>query len=579
MIQNNYFSDNEDIQLHFSTLIPWEEIIQECEDNFSDYQEYQKTGNPNLEMSPSNTAECLDIYKQVLSSYGNFSGMEVSQLARSFDAEGLKFENGKVIHPKKMEELVHKFHNAGIVPIAFHRKYGGLGLPHTIKTLVLEIANRADTSFTIAVGSMSLAAILQDIASEEQKMRILSKIVREKYSVTMGLTEPDFGSDLPSVRTTATLKEGKWYINGTKRFQTMACGVNGLPAAILCLARTGKDTGGAKGLSFFWVESKDYEVVGIEKKMGIKASATCEVIFENSPAELLGEQGYGLTRYVMGMLNGARMSVASEGLGVATAAYQEAKKYASERIQFGKPLDAIPAVKRMLDKMEREIASMRCLALEGARTVDMYHWRTLRAKEQGTDEKKLRQDDHVRYWNSVSTVITPLAKYYNAEMANKVCYDAIQVFGGSGFCEDFDVARFYRDIRIATIWDGTSQIQVNAAIGGIVNGFMGNGAFGEYISNEMKTFSPSPELQEILQQVKTLVTDYKALPTSQLKDTYSVEVVHATVRLLNGILLERTETKLKAEQKEYRKKLRQEYNIESQSQIIGFITLVKKVNC
>lgn len=257
----------------------------------------------------------------------------------------------------------------------------------------------------------------------------------------------------------------------------MACGLNGDPAAILCLARTGSPTSGAKGLSFFLVDSKHYEIAGLEKKMGLKTSATCEVVLDKSPAELLGQQGYGLTRYVMGMLNGARMSVAAQGVGIATAAYEEARKYASERTQFAKTLEKIPVIHNILNRMQREIAGMRSLMLEAARTVDLYAWRSLRGKSEGRDEKELRKDSHIQFWNSISSTITPLAKYYNAEMANTICYDAIQIFGGAGFCEDYEVARLYRDVRIATIWDGTSQIQVNAAIGAVQTGLSGKGRF------------------------------------------------------------------------------------------------------
>lgn len=571
MIQENYFTENTDLQLHFSSLIDWEEIVPECEEGFIEHKEYKSHSNPLLEMSPSSTPEAVELYREILNSYGEIAGMEVSQEASHFEKEGLEFKDGKVRHPEKMKELVLKFHEAGLVPVSILRKYGGLGLPNVVKALISEILFRADTSFTIAVSSMNLVAILQKIASEEQKQRIIPKIIHEKYSMTMGLSEPNFGSDLPSVGTKADLVDGKWVLTGTKRFQTLACGINDLPGATLCLARTGKPGGGARGLSFFFVDGKDYQVAGIEKKMGIKASATCEVVYENSPAELLGSEGYGLTRYVMGMLNGARMSVASEGVGVSTAAYREALKYAEERIQFGKPLKELPAVSRILDRMRREIAAMRNLMLEGARTVDLYAWKHIRSSETHPESNESK------YWNGVSTVITPLAKYYNAEMANSLCYDAIQVFGGSGFCEDYDVARFYRDIRIASIWDGTSQIQINAAIGGIVNGVLGSGVFGQYLKAEMERLAPSSELRELGELNRKIVELYKNLSSSEKKEYYSRDVVQSCTRLLNGILFERSEPKVPEQMKEERRDLRKAYNLDSLAELTGIYTKMSRL--
>lgn len=566
MIQENYFTRNEELQLHFSSLINWDEIIHEYEQGFSDSQEYKKSNNPKLEMAPSNLEEAIEFYREILDSVGDLTGNEVSQEASNFDKEGLSFQKGAVTHPKKMEELYLKFHEAGLVPISIMRKYGGLGVPHVVKVLISELLFRADTSFTVSVSSVNLAAIIQDIATEEQKSRIIPKLIQEKYSMTMGLSEPNYGSDLPSVATKAELIDGKWYITGTKRFQTMACGINGMPAATLCLARTGKPGGGARGLSFFFVDGKNYSIAGIEKKMGIKASATCEVVYEKAEAELLGTEGYGLTRYVMGMLNGARMSVACEGVGVSTAAYKESEKFAQERIQFGKPIKEMPAVRRMLDRMEREIAAMRNLMIEAARTIDLYSWKQMRDH---TDKKDPSTLEQIKYWNGISTVITPMVKFYNAEIANSICYDAIQIFGGSGFCEEYDVARLYRDIRIASIWDGTSQIQVNAAIGGITLGLHSKGVFGQYLKKEMQLIQASVELKQIQELTESIVTLYKNLPTSEEKEYVARDVVQSACRLLNGLLFEKQEERIKGEILEKRIKLRKDYNKDSLAELTG----------
>ena len=265
----------------------------------------------------------------------------------------------------------------------------------------------------------------------------------------------------------------------------------------------------------------------------------------------------------MGMLNGARMSVACEGVGVSTAAYRESEKFARERIQFGKPIFEMPPVKRMLDRMEREIAAMRNLMVEAARTIDMYSWKQMRT------ENSSATLESIKYWNGISTVITPIVKFYNAETANSICYDAIQIFGGSGFCEEYDVARLYRDIRIASIWDGTSQIQVNAAIGGITLGLYSKGVFGQYIKNEMQLFSPSKELKSIYELTESIVNLYKNLPTSEEKEYISRDVVVSACRLINGILFEKQEVNLSGTTKEKREKLRIAYNKDSLAELTG----------
>lgn len=451
MIKSNYFHDNEDLQMHIHHFIDWQGIVDAYEDGFRDAQVYKKTGNERLAMSPTNFEEALEYYKAIMNSTGEIAGNDISQLAQSADAKGLHFENGVVTHPQEIVDVVEKCYSAGIIPTSFKRKYGGLGLPNVVKAICLELFYRADASITIAAGTVNLAAILEKFAGEEICNKYIPKFIEEKYSITMGLSEADFGSDLPNIRTRAEQTENGWFITGSKRYQTMACGLNGNPSAILCLARTGDAISGARGLSFFIVEGKDIQVTGIEKKLGLKASATCEVVFDRAPAVLVGKEGFGLVKYVIGMLNGARMSVAAQGTGIATAAFFEARKYASERIQFGKPIAEIPAVAKMLERMEREIAAMRCLMIEAAASVDKYHWRSEYLKEDGADDRTIRNDEQIKKWEKLANILTPISKYYNSELCNSITYDAIQVFGGAGFIEEYDVARLYRDARITNI--------------------------------------------------------------------------------------------------------------------------------
>ncbi|MCR9140950.1 MAG: acyl-CoA dehydrogenase family protein [bacterium] len=576
MIRSNYYEDNPDLQRHVDAFIDWNEIVELYEDGFRDAKEYDESGDERLAFAPRSVEEAVEYYKQILDGYGDLSGKEISQIAQDMDSQGLKFENGQVTHPPEFEELFVKFQDAGLHPVGFERKYGGLGLPHIVKALAFEIAYRADTAFSIAAGSVNLAAIMEMYASPEMCEKWLPKLIGEKYTVTMGLSEPDFGSDLPNVRTTAERSGDQWLLTGTKRFQTMACGVNGHPSALLILARTGGPESGARGLSFFLVEGQHVEVTGLEKKLGLKASATCEVAFEKAPGHLIGEEGHGLSRYVIGMLNGARMSVASQGTGMATAAYYEARKYASERIQFGKPIAEIPAVKRMLRRMEREIAGMRALMIEAATSVDRYHWRALRMKEAQTPEREIRSDAQIRKWEKFANVITPMSKYYISEMCNSLIYDALQVFGGSGYCEEYDVARLYRDARITNIYDGTTQIQVNAAIGGITAGMSAKGNFREYLDQMFEKIPVSALLPELRANFEQTVEAYKGLPNAETKGELSFEVVHSATRLVIGLLLEKTAQKLEGEARAERLQLAHEYNVDSEAILAGNLIRMRR---
>lgn len=556
MIQNNYFLSNEDLKEHFYELIDWNEIVPIYENQFADAKLYQSSKNPKLEMAPTNVDEALSYYEEILKSCGEISGMYVSQVASKVDSIGLKFENGEVLHPQEMVDVIQMYHDAGLGPAAFKRKYGGLGVPSIIKAMIAEIMYRSDSSITIAVGSMGLAAILEVCATEEMKNEWIPKLISGNYTVTMGLSEPDFGSDLPNITTKATKNGNEWLLNGTKRYQTVACGVNGGPGITLTLARTGTQESGARGLSFFIVENKDYQIQGIEKKLGIKASATCETVFENSKGYLVGKEGFGLVKYVMGMLNGARLSVSSQGTGIVTAAFEESIKYAKERIQFGKPIFEIPAVRRMLDRMERELAGMRCLMVEAAFSVDKYYWYE-DGREITSEEIK-----SAKFWEKVANTLTPISKYYNSEMCNDLVYDGLQVLGGAGFTEDYDLSRLYRDARITNIYDGTTQIQVNAAIGGITSGMSGTGTFRAYLDHISTGAESNQKLTEIRTIFESIVETYKTISEQNTKEAYSFEVVESAARVIIGYLMERSKNKSNS-RKEIRTKWCKEFHNDS----------------
>jgi alkylation response protein AidB-like acyl-CoA dehydrogenase len=574
MIQNNYYDSNEDLKEHFHSLVDWNEIINIYEHGFEDARLYEQTKNPRLEMAPTSVEEAIAYYEEILKSCGEISGMYVSQVAQEVDWEGLTFENGEVKHPQAMVDVIHKYHEAGLAPTGFKRKFGGLGIPSIVKAMVAEIMYRSDSSITIAVGSMGLASILERCASEEMQNEWIPKLISNHYTATMGLSEPDFGSDLPNVSTKAVKKGEEWFITGTKRYQTMACGLNGEPGITLTLARNGTPESGARGLSFYIVENKDYTITGIEKKLGIKASATCDVVYENSKAHLVGKEGFGLVKYVMGMLNGARLSVSSQGTGIATAAFEEAKKYASERIQFGKPIITIPAVKRMLDRMEREIVAMRCLMVEAAYSVDKYYWTE---DVKNLDPSSAEAKD-AKFWEKVANTLTPISKYFNSETCNDLVYDALQVFGGAGYTEDYDLSRLYRDARITNIYDGTTQIQVNAAIGGITSGMSPTGVFRAYLEHLSKDFQVTSVLQKTRASFEEIVETWKNFSETSVREKYAFEIVESAARLIVSYLMERAAHRSKGDRKSKRQIWSKEYHVDSLAIISGNLIRLKEMN-
>lgn len=564
MIQSNYFSDNEDLQAQFHKILEWDPLVKETENSFHDAALYQKTKDDRFSMAPTNSQEAVDYYNSILDSLGEIMGHEVAPRGAEMDHVGLKYENGRVTYPEALDYLYNKLREAGLMPAAFSRKYGGLALPATAQVFLLEIASRADAAFALAYGNVNVAEIVERYGSREMVDEWIPKFASGEISCAMALTEPNYGSDLPNVQTKAVKGEdGVWRITGTKRFITHAAGYINAPCVILTLARTGNPKSGARGLSFFMVHNKDVHIAGIEKKMGLHVSPTCEVVYENSPALLIGEEGMGLLRYSMGMMNSARLTIAAQSLGIAEAARFEAKKYASERIQFGKPIQEIPAVKKMIDKMDVECAAMRGLVLEAGRCVDMYLWRKVHLFEEGKKEREIKNDDQVSKWEKLADLFTPLSKYYISETCVKVAYDAIQIHGGAGYTEEYDVARIYRDSRITTIYEGTTQLQIVACIGGVAAGMAPAGHLRAYIKEEMAKFQPSVKLKKVFGEFEKVVNDYRTLEKSEVKARHAFETVESAARFIMGMIMERSAAKLSGAEKQYRLGLSDQLHNES----------------
>lgn len=548
MIANNYFSDDEDLVLVFDKLIDWPSIVEAAEGKeFFDHQLYQQTKNPRYEMAPASVKDAVELYKSSLESLGEFFGKEVSQVSQAMDRNHLKYEDGKVLFPKETVAIYEKFRETGLMSYAISREAGGLGLPATVGALFAMVMTRGDVSFCMTITLLNLAQIVSRFGTKEQIEQYAARAATGESLFAMALTEPDYGSDLNNVRTVAEkMEDGTYRIRGAKRFISQGCGLGDYPSILLTLARTGKQNGGARGLSVFLVKSNDVNVAGIEKKLGIHASPTCEIVYEDSYAELLGEEGLGLTRYTTGMTNFMRLGSAAGGPGGGAGAFYESGKYAAERIQFGKPIAEIPAVAEMLHKIQRETNAMRLLTLETAFVVDMYQHHQIRMEKAGKDDREIRKDERVKTYSNLASLLTPIAKYYCSEEGHRCANLAIQIHGGAGYTEDFDVARLFRDSRINTIYEGTSQIHVRIATGAILAGMTPDGNFRKYLNSIWKDVEfPSKYLQEQSNILEDAVASFRQISDENDKERLAENLMIITGRYLCSLLYEKALKKLK----------------------------------
>ena len=432
-------------------------IIELKERNFADAKLY--------DYAPQDTEDALDSYRRVLDIVGEVCGEVIAANAESVDHEGPRVVNDHVEYASGTVKNIEALIEAGLGGMTLPRKYDGLNMPVTCFAMANEMVARADAGFENIWGLQDCAETINEFASEEIKMKFLPRVSAGE-TCAMDLTEPDAGSDLGAVMLKASWDEEAqtWRLNGCKRFIT-----NGDGDISLVLARTEEGTKDARGLSMLIYDKRDggVKVRRIENKLGIKGSPTCELVFNNAPATLVGDRKMGLIKYVMSLMNAARLGISAQSTGLCEAAYREALKYAQEREQFGKPIIKFAAVSEMLKNMEAKTLASRALLYETARFVDIYkqlnhisHDRSLEAEE--------RQE--MKFYNRLADGFTPLAKMFASEYANEVAYDSIQIHGGSGYMKDYACERLYRDARIMNIYEGTTQLQVVAAINHVTKG-------------------------------------------------------------------------------------------------------------
>lgn len=444
----NYYTADRKFYLENKDL---QEIVRDLENDFQDR---------NAEALHS-YAEACAWYDMVLKNAGDICANFIVPRAAAVDEQGPTYRDGLVSWAPETQENMKVLSEAGYLGGTLPRRYGGLNLPVTVNTIIVEMVSQADASLMNLFGLQDIAMTINKFGDETQKTRVLPKFCTGEVSGSMALTEPDAGSDLQAVSLRAIEKDGQWYLDGVKRFITNGCG-----EVSLVLARSEEGSKGGRGLSLFLYEryrDKNLIVRRIENKHGIHGSPTCELQFNMAKAELVGRRKFGLIKYVMSLMNGARLAVAAQALGIAQAAFDEAVKYANEREQFGHTIVHFPAVYQMLKKMQAEIETTRMLVYQTAWFVDledMYERRSQRGEDVRSE---------LKYANAMAGFLTPLTKFTATEMANRAAYDAVQIHGGCGYMKDFPVERLARDARITNIYEGTTQLQVVAAIGGVIN--------------------------------------------------------------------------------------------------------------
>ena len=451
----NFYTDNKALQYHLRHPL-MKQIVALRE---RDYTQSEK-----FDYAPLDFEDAMDSYERVLDIIGEVCGDIIAPNAKDVDLEGPHHENGRVRYAKGTEANLKALNQAGLMGITLPRQYGGLNMSSIPYIMAADMVSRADAGFVNVWGLQDCAETINEFASEDQKERFLPRTCKGE-TLAMDLTEPDAGSDLQSVMLKATQDEdGTWRLNGVKRFIT-----NGDGDISLVLARSEEGTRDGRGLSMFIYDKRDggMTIRRIEDKMGIHGSPTCELVFKNAKAELCGDRKLGLIKYVMSLMNGARLGIAAQSVGVSEAAYQEAIAYARSREQFGKAIINFPAVSEMIANIKAKLDASRTLLYECTRFVDMY-----KSLEAISRERTLAPEERktMKAYNRLADAFTPLAKGMTSEFCNQNAYDCVQIHGGSGFMRDYACERIYRDARITSIYEGTTQLQVVAAIRHVTTG-------------------------------------------------------------------------------------------------------------
>ena len=524
----NFYTDNDDIQFLFRH-IDLGELAKYFEEDFRFAGEF--------DCAPANAAEAVHNYEMVLEAIGELCADFIAPRAEDVDREGNTLnEDGSVTRPKGLQEAIEKLGQAQVMGFTLPHRFGGLNFPNLTYSIATEIVSRADASLMNIFGLQGIAETINAFADDAIKQEYLPPFAEGKVTGAMVLTEPDAGSDLQAVRLRAfSDADGNWFLHGVKRFITNGCG-----DVLLVLSRSEPDRAGGLGLSLFVCQpGPTVHIRRLEDKLGIHGSPTCEIFFDNTPCKLIGERRRGLAPYVATLMNGARIGIAAQSVGIAEAAYRIARDYAASRKQFSVAIEKLPAVRDMLIDMKIAIEAGRALLYDASRVVDLalgYNKQIeTNLPEDKAEQKSLKK--MARSYKRCAGLLTPMSKYYCSEMCNKVAYDAIQVLGGSGFMRDYASERHARDARITTIYEGTSQLQIVAAVRGVCSGtaekYLAELAAQEYdadVKGLLETLDTgTQQLHDAIEFTKTKGNDYM--------DLYGRALVDVAIDLINGYLL------------------------------------------
>ena len=506
----NYYTDHPEIEFHLNHPL-MKRVVDLKERNYVEKDQFED--------APVNYEDAIENYKRLLDITGDVAANIIEPNSEDVDLEGPHLENGRMIYASKTFENLDATRKAGLWGLSMPRRYGGLNLPNAIFSMASEIIAAADAGFQNIWSLQSCIDTLYEFGSEEQRQKYIPRICAGE-TMSMDLTEPDAGSDLQRVMLKATQDEdGTWRLNGVKRFIT-----NGDSDIHLVLARSEEGTKDGRGLSMFIYDKRDGGVTvrHIEHKLGIHGSPTCELVYKNAKAELCGNTRLGLIKYVMALMNGARLGIAAQSVGVEQEAYNEGLAYAKERAQFGEKIINFPAVYDMLSRMKAKLDAGRSLLYCCARYVDIY-----KALEDIARDTKLTPEERqeMKKYTRLADAFTPLAKGMNSEYANQNAYDCIQIHGGSGFMMEYACQRIYRDARITSIYEGTTQLQTVAAIRYVTN--------GSYIATlrNYEAIPCSEDMQPLMDRVKEMANKFDAC-TNAVKEAQNQELLDFVARRL-----------------------------------------------
>ena len=520
----NFYTDSPELK-HYLNHPLMKRIVELRERDFAEKDQYA--------YAPQDHEDAMDSYDRVLEVVGEICGDIIAPNAKGVDREGATCRDGHVHYASGTEQNLDALRKAGLMGMSMPRRYGGLNFPSVTFMLAADMVSRADASFENLWALQDCAETIYEFGSEEQKAHYIPRVCSGE-TMSMDLTEPDAGSDLQSAQLKATYDEaaGCWRLNGVKRFIT-----NGDSDIHLVLARSEEGTKDGRGLSMFIYDKRHGGVTvrRIEHKMGIKGSPTCELVYDNARAELCGERRLGLIKYVMALMNGARLGIAAQAVGISHAAYEEALAYARSRRQFGKPIIEMAPVAEMVSNIKAKLDATRAILYQTSRYVDIY-----KALEDISKERKLTPEERKeqKYYAKLADSFTPLSKGLGSELCNQNVYDCVQVHGGSGYMKDYACERLYRDARVTNIYEGTTQMQVIAAIRYATSGFYAG------VMKEFAEWEVSPELASLKACLDAMVPRYEEAVTTivelkdqELTDRMARRLVEMAGYLIMGYLL------------------------------------------